>query len=638
MGVKAPFHSIRASLEFWSHVGASEFVLSIISNGYSLNFNSVPNCSILSHADNRASAKKESEFVEGELERLLESGAVVEKQARAEWPLGVAEGKKLRLIHDLSELNLSLNKSNFSLESLENAWPLLDSCNFLATFDLRAGYHHIPMSESASEMLGFVWKSRHFQFRALPFGLSSGPFVFTKVFRVLVSYWRSLGVKVFLYLDDGLIVGETRTECERSVRIVRETLNRAGAQVAEEKSDWSTREIGEWLGYVIDLAGKTVSLTERRIEKAVARLKHLGGGCPSIRDREVVQGTINSCHLVSGDTASLLSREISTVVANAVSAGSSGDTVVPLSERERGEIHGWLSEFRERTTRSCKTDSWVPQAVIECDASAEALGAVLKFRNSIISTSKNLSREERVESSAYRELLAVGFAIETFGEQLGGASVIIRTDSQAATSVLKRGSMKPHLHEIAMRVFHDTRKHCISARFCWVPRDQNVLADEASRDVDRDDWAIQQEKFLLCCRRWGRPQIDVFADEKNAKCQQFFSRRWCKGSSGEDAFEWPEAWRRDAFLWLVPPPSMLLRTLVMAHRMGSRAIMGFPMWRSSPAFPFYHPAGQWAPFIRDSIVFGKGASIFVPSQYDSGPFSSEFTSSEFAFVLVDFSK
>ena len=37
----------------------------------------------------------------------------------------------------------------------------------------------------------------------LPFGLSSAPYLFTKFFRPLVRHWRSLGIHLVLYLDDG---------------------------------------------------------------------------------------------------------------------------------------------------------------------------------------------------------------------------------------------------------------------------------------------------------------------------------------------------------------------------------------------------------------------------------------------------
>ena len=55
--------------------------------------------------------------------------------------------------------------------------------------------------------LGFSWVvngvRKFFVFTVLPFGLSSAPYIFTKVVRVLVRYWRSHAVRITVYLDDG---------------------------------------------------------------------------------------------------------------------------------------------------------------------------------------------------------------------------------------------------------------------------------------------------------------------------------------------------------------------------------------------------------------------------------------------------
>ena len=43
-----------------------------------------------------------------------------------------------------------------------------------------------------------------YEFKVLPFSLTSGPYVFTKVVRQLVKYWRGCGHLTLMYLDDGI--------------------------------------------------------------------------------------------------------------------------------------------------------------------------------------------------------------------------------------------------------------------------------------------------------------------------------------------------------------------------------------------------------------------------------------------------
>lgn len=38
---------------------------------------------------------------------------------------------------------------------------------------------------------------------ALPFGLSVGPYIFTKIQRAQTKHWRRQGIRIFTYLDDG---------------------------------------------------------------------------------------------------------------------------------------------------------------------------------------------------------------------------------------------------------------------------------------------------------------------------------------------------------------------------------------------------------------------------------------------------
>ena len=75
--------------------------------------------------------------------------------------------------------------------------------DYLITFDLRSGYHYIDIQK---EFLGFEWGDEYFEFTVLPFGLAIACYLFTKMLRPLVKHWRSLGIKVVLYIDDGIVL------------------------------------------------------------------------------------------------------------------------------------------------------------------------------------------------------------------------------------------------------------------------------------------------------------------------------------------------------------------------------------------------------------------------------------------------
>ena len=114
-------------------------------------------------------------------------------------PLGVVPKKnsKLRLILDLRFVNQHLHVKKFKYEDLLIVSHLISRGDWFITFDLTNGYHHIDVSPWHRKFLGFSFSisgcTRYFQFASLPFGLSSAPFILTKVLRPLVKHWRSLG-------------------------------------------------------------------------------------------------------------------------------------------------------------------------------------------------------------------------------------------------------------------------------------------------------------------------------------------------------------------------------------------------------------------------------------------------------------
>lgn len=127
-------------------------------------------------------------------------------------PLSVSclNPNKKRLILDLSILNKYVKTQHFKIDDWKIGLQFFSPDALLFSFDLKSGYHHIQIAPEHYKYLGFSWciegKLRYFVFSVLPFGLSSAPFIFTKILKPLVSHWRSCGILVALYLDDGFIV------------------------------------------------------------------------------------------------------------------------------------------------------------------------------------------------------------------------------------------------------------------------------------------------------------------------------------------------------------------------------------------------------------------------------------------------
>ena len=142
-------------------IEASQFVLDIVTNGYKLPFIAYPQPMI---AKNHHSALKHSKFVEDSIGDLVWSRCVRESMSCPIVcsPLLVVENAKgkLRLIIDLCYVNQFLNQYKFKYEGLDLISSLFRKGDFVFTFDLRSGYHHIDIHEESQPYLGFSWGDR----------------------------------------------------------------------------------------------------------------------------------------------------------------------------------------------------------------------------------------------------------------------------------------------------------------------------------------------------------------------------------------------------------------------------------------------------------------------------------------------
>ena len=80
----------------------------------------------------------------------------------------------------------------------------------------------------------------------------------------MVKRWRNKGLKVVLYIDDGICVGATKQATSHAAKMIRQDLTRAGFVINEEKSDFEPRQRVTWLGFSLDLNQGNISVPEQR--------------------------------------------------------------------------------------------------------------------------------------------------------------------------------------------------------------------------------------------------------------------------------------------------------------------------------------------------------------------------------------
>jgi hypothetical protein len=71
-------------------------------------------------------------------------------------------------------------------------------------------YLQIPMFPPHRKYLRFCVQGVHYQFRAMPFGITVAPRVFTKLMVAVGGHLRSQQIHIFMYLDDWLVKNQIR--------------------------------------------------------------------------------------------------------------------------------------------------------------------------------------------------------------------------------------------------------------------------------------------------------------------------------------------------------------------------------------------------------------------------------------------
>ena len=106
--------------------------------------------------------------------------------------------------------------------------------------------------------IGSTWEGKNYVFTVLPFGLSTACYIFTKIVRPLVRYWRAKGLRILVYLDDGLCAvsgggGLGGKSAREASQLVQHTLADSGFVTHPDKSVWQPSQRLMWLRFIVDV-------------------------------------------------------------------------------------------------------------------------------------------------------------------------------------------------------------------------------------------------------------------------------------------------------------------------------------------------------------------------------------------------
>ena len=256
--------------EKWEALGSSPKVVTTLRVGYTLPFRFRPNLTrsptVISNYHNSA---KQSFLVEA-LYQLINKNAVepVENQNSMGFYnrlfLVPKPNNRWRPVLDLSSLNTFLNTGSFKMETPETIRTSLQAGEWVTSIDFKDAYFHIPIHSQCRKYMRFHLQGRSYQFKALPFGLSTSPMEFTVVAKEVKLMALQRGIRIHQYLDDWLVRASTHDTCLQHTQTLVTLCQELGWLVNKEESELVPKQVFNFIGYQFDLKeGKVRPTTER---------------------------------------------------------------------------------------------------------------------------------------------------------------------------------------------------------------------------------------------------------------------------------------------------------------------------------------------------------------------------------------
>ena len=586
--------SLRNHKEVWEEFGAGKMCMNIIEEGLKLNF-TVKGLPGKYQEKNNKSFFNNKNFATEEIEKLLMRRVIEEvnhEEVACINPMSVAsnrEGKK-RLCIDLSRhVNDYCKAKKFRIESVSEFCKAVKKGSWLFSFDLKSAYHHVVIHKNHRKFLGFSLefhgKVRTFQFVGMPFGYKDASRILTKMLRVPLHRWRRCKAPVYIHIDDGLGVAETKEEAERAANIVKNDLEDLGLITSLDKCLWKPTQELVWCGFLWNLRTFTVEVTKKKAERIKSLAKELlKKKTVTVKEMSALTGLVVSCSPALGRSARFKTRASIMWVQQLVDKyGWKAFGIV--SEQAKLELIFWRDKVEKVNGQVIRHEPGVVKADSFgfSDAGGHQIGGVLYGRDKteILKEFKiQFSEEEKKMSSTYRELRGIEEGLKMAGEAWRRKSVRWGCDNWAAVKACELGSTKADCMEVANNIGMLAESFEMKLEVVWKRRntDEIVVCDKLSKEFDLSEYRIVKEDFISLDREFGPFSVDWFASSWSARLDVFSSKYADKGCQFVDAFA--NFWGT-GFGYFHPPMGEVARVLEKAKIDEARGILIVPDWPGS---------------------------------------------------------
>ena len=427
-----------------------------------------------------------------------------------------------------------------------------------------------------------------YQFRALCFGLSSAPQVFTRVMAPVSSIMHRHGFRLLCYLDDWLVLGSTFQELVRARDLLLWLCRLFGIIVNPSKSSLVPTQTLDSLGMML--------LTFLLRVFSLLLQDFLSDRLHPVSVWRGLLGMMSSMSaIVPGSRLRMRSLQLRLNAAGPLLLD--GD-LVSWDDGCRRNLRWWSDNSHLLVGLPLGEDH--PDFFLFSDASDQGWGAALGDLH--LSGLWSLLCLRFLINQC--ELLAILYAIQGFLTHLRGRSVAVYSDNSTALAYLRKqgGTRSSSLNAMAQELLHLCESQSVRLLPQFIPGHLNALAGSLSRrsQVLSSEWTLCPQAVLELLH-WWPATIDLFATSLNHRLPVYFLPMYDQQSAGTDAML--QSWG-GLQAYAFPPFSLLPRVLAKV-----RASRGLELMLVAPFWPQHH----WFP---DLLELPLEIPLFLPRRRD----------------------
>ena len=485
-----------------------DFLLEGIKNGFRIRNLDIEPKEVEQENYNSATNKDVHDLVESQILTEIQEGRYVVTNIRpkivsALGAIRKSDSNDVRLIHDASKptgFGLNDYASIFdkqSFQSIDEAEKLMTPSSYFAKVDLKSAYRYVKISEKDYNYTGLKWKfagNTEFTYMydtRLPFGSRLAPGIFHRITQSVKRSMARRGYDIMIvYLDDFLIISESKLACQQCLECLLGLLRKLGWAISWSKVEGPTKII-KFLGIILDsnkmqleLPANKVGEFQQLVETTLNR-KRL-----SLKQLQSLAGKLNWASGVIRGGRTFLRR-----ILDAMLPLKASHHKIVISSDMIADLMWWRQYLRIFNGKALALHAAVPTHSVATDACNAAAGMAYNGDWSYVNWLCDFPQVADWHIN-YKETLAIIIASFRWAPMWKNSHVQVFTDNVTAKAIINKGtSRNPSIMPFIRRLFWLSAFFNFKITAKYIPGSMNCLADTVSR-LHEDGQIFVLESYL----------------------------------------------------------------------------------------------------------------------------------------------